>query len=244
MDQDGNVHRNFEVRETTGEVRVRIASPGVRNDPTKLMDTVLEACLVSVGPVTKIDSSVVRKLLIPDRDFLFFAIRCVSEPDEPLRGEMMCRNPMCGEKISLVIPTNEIAVTYLEDGQCETDAETHSRFFHVKNEQLGVDAEFKYPDGDDQAAISKLMGRNPIEANYTMFARCLRRWGDKRPPFSPAFFRQMGTRQLNVIDRKFQRDMPGVETQHEVECASCQQVMPIQLNVTDFLLKGPERPTG
>lgn len=245
VDKDGRIHKDFSVQGTTGEVRRKMGSPSVRNDSAKLMDTVLEHCITSIGPYKRsgnepIPEEILKGLLIGDRDFIFLQIRKASEAFAPIVGEAACSNQQCKEKLRLKIPLEEINTVPLNEKRIQMTS-AHVRYFNVHDEQLGIDADFRLPNGYDQAEVAKIAARNPIEGNYAIYLRCLLRWGSDHGPFGMIFWDELKTSVIDKIEQEWRNVLPGVDLAHEVECPACGTITLVQLNIADFLLKQPKR---
>lgn len=235
-DSEGKVHREAEIVAMTGLVRKNIARPDVRQSPSKVIDVILLACLRRVGPVTKMDRRTLDKLLAGDRDFLVLEIRKFSMGNK-ITSVVRCG--ACNEKVDITYNLDSVPVTRIPDSGGDIEVVSGERIFTVSYTPEGVGepvtVRFRFPSGGDQSEASSLGNKNPIEANYRMYYRCLVDWNGKRPSeLSPTLFEDQPLPVLDAIDKEFMRRLPGPQFGETVPCALCGADNTIDLSASDF----------
>lgn len=234
-DKDGKIHRDAEIASMTGMVRKNIARPEVRQNGSKVIDAILLACLRRVGPISKIDRRLLDKMLNGDREFLLLEIRKASLTSK-VHATITCGS--CNQKVDITYSLDGIPVTTLPDSDKETV--NGERTFLVDwmsaDERHSVKARFRYPNGADQMDVAQMMGRNPVEANYRMYYRCLIEW-DGKPvdQILPNIFEVQPLPVLDAVDREFRNSMPGPQLDQEVTCPLCGADNDLDLRASDFL---------
>lgn len=225
-----------EIIPMTGLTRKSIASENVRTNPSKITDVILLQCLKKVGSVSLINGKLLNELLLGDRDFLMLEIRRVS------MGDIITATVECGEcnkKIEVKFNLDEIKCKTL--AECQSEIVDGIRGFWIKNDEPKVNAFFRFPKGEDQAAILPFLQKNPIDANYRLYALCLVQWDGEKKKFNSDFFEKMNTNLLDVIDEAFSENQPGPDLSQTVSCPVCANDIEMTFQGSDFLFRQPKK---
>ena len=102
LDAEGNLHREVVLREITGADQEAMFSPGLRQNPAKMLTALLARVIVRLGTIEKgrIDTGVTGGLVKSDRDFLLAKLKEIdSGPD--LEIDVTC--PDCGRKFKATL---------------------------------------------------------------------------------------------------------------------------------------------
>lgn len=237
--------REYSLQEMTGNVRKMIAGRNVRSNMARIIDTVLEQCVVNIagleGKALR-KGAFLRSLLVGDRDFLLLKIRLISKGPIVV-AQMNC--PSCQEALDVDIDLGEMDVYGFDPEKLEYSLdEQERRVFEVDCDD--AEATFRFPDGHDQAAITQILRANPIEAQHRMYQRCLVRWkdkdGEKTEPIQGNFFDTLPVRLVDWVDEQFQANLPGPEMDTNVTCAVCGAESMANMESSDFLF--PQTQTG
>lgn len=236
-DKEGRIQREAEIAPMTGLVRKNIARPEIRSNFGKVVDAVLLPCLKRVGTIEKVDRRVLDKLLTGDRDFLLLEIRKLSL-NEKVRATMKCG--ACNEKVDITFDLTKVPVRRLPDKGDGIEIVGTERVFTIDwtfvDERASFTAKFRFPNGADQIEAAQLSTRNPVEANYKMYGRCLHEWnGQPATQVSPTLFDDLPLPILDQIDRAFRERMPGPDLDQPVTCALCGEDNRLDLSTSDFL---------
>lgn len=234
--KDGQIHKEAEIIPMTGLTRKAIARDDVRTNSAKVTDVILLQCLKRVGTLLGINNRLVGDLLLGDRDFLLLEIRRISMGDI-INSATECED--CKNKIEVKFNIDEIKVYPLNEKECETlDGQ---RVFRIQSSSPPVNAAFRFPRGEDQYAILPLLQKNPVEANYRLYAACLVEWNGNKGPFAASFFESLPVSTLDVIDGEFTERLPGPDLSQEVSCPVCSSGIEMTFQGSDFLFRLPKR---
>lgn len=97
VDREGNLHREVVLREINGADQEAMLNPQFRNNPAKMLSSLLARVIMRLGTLekAKIDTGVTAQLLKSDRDFLIMKLKELdSGPDLDLDVEC----PDCGRR--------------------------------------------------------------------------------------------------------------------------------------------------
>ncbi len=247
------VYRDAEIIPMTGFTRKSIAREDVRGNPVKTTDIILAHCLKRVGPVTSITPKFLAEMLIGDRDFLLLEIRNISMGDT-ITSKVDCEG--CKNKIEVRFKLNELEDIVLKDGDYEIvdrlptkegvlEMKDGLRVFRMEiMSPSGLfSAKCRYPNGGDQVIIVEHMQKNPIAANYKMYAACLLEWGGESGPFNESFFDGLPVTVLDDFEEAFNAALPGPVLRQEVPCPVCKTIIELTFQGSDFLFHLPKRGT-
>jgi len=102
VDKEGNLHREVVIREITGADQEEMLSPQLRNNPAKMLTSLLSRIIVRLGTLdkSKIDTGVTAAMVKSDRDFLIMKLKEIdSGPDMEIKAEC----PDCGKKFTAML---------------------------------------------------------------------------------------------------------------------------------------------
>jgi hypothetical protein len=223
----------------TGLTRKAISSENVRSNPMKITDVIFLQCLKRIGTSNLINNKILNELLIGDRDFLMLEIRRVS------MGSIITATVECGgcnKKIEVKFDLSEIKTKTL--AECRSEIVDGVRGFWIKNDEPRVNAFFRFPNGGDQAVVLPLLHKNPIDANYKLYALCLMDWDGEKRKFASDFFEKMNTNLLDIIDAAFSENQPGPDLTQSVSCPVCAEDIEMTFQGSDFLFRQHKKEKG
>ena len=235
--KDGKLQTAAEIIPMTGAVRKMIARPEIRQNPAKVIDTILLQCVKSVGSVPKLKKDVADRLFMADRDFLIMEIRRISLGDK-VNSVLQCGS--CNAKLNVSIDLrSDVPVKKLEDVSHKIEGENVT--FKLVDASLKLDATFRFPNGSDQHAVAMLYKKNPIEANYALYQRCLISWnGTPAEDLPSGFFETQGLKIVDYIDENFMENMPGPDMRVPMNCNECSAEIVLSMESSDFLFRTPK----
>ena len=235
---DGKLHTSAEIVPMTGMVRKMIARPETRQNPAKVIDTLLLQCVKSIGPVSRVKKDVTDRLFLADREFLVLAIRKASLGNT-VTTNLQCES--CNAKMTITVDlTREVPVKKLKD--VEHTIEDGLVVFSIQDDSKGIDVKFRLPIGEDQHALSSLYRKNPIEANYALYQRCIISWnGAPANELDPRLFDTLPLPTIDFIDAAFMEAMPGPDMRVPIDCIECGREMILSMESSDFLFPLPKR---
>jgi hypothetical protein len=221
----------------TGRIRKLIARPQNRQNPAKIIDTLLTQCVVAIGDITRVNKSVTDRLFLGDRDFLVMEIRKVSLGKD-VQTQLQCDS--CGARLGMTLNLErDVPVTKMKD--LDIDLVDGEAVFTLVDEVLKLDLKFRLPRGSDQHSVAPLYRKNPIEANYALYRACLLEWnGQAAKELSMDFFDNQPLPVIDFIDENFMEMMPGPDMRIPVDCYECNHEMMMSMASSDFLFKLPK----
>lgn len=113
VDEDGIVHQTFTFREMNGRDEEAINKSDVRSNGAKVINIIVERCVVSIGTLNKNDvgivqwSKIIRNLLTGDLDYMAFKIRELSK-GKNIEFKHTC--PNCSSKLVSSVSTDDIGI--------------------------------------------------------------------------------------------------------------------------------------
>jgi hypothetical protein len=233
--QNGVINRSFELKELTGSAISAISDKAVRRNYGKVVDTVLQHCVVNVGG-SNASLGLLQDLLVADRDFLVMRARAMSLGKD-VRAEIQC--PKCEKMLNLQFDISISEIMELEESDFYRKGDL--RIFKVVNPVNKKEAEFKYPTGKEQILVSPISAENPIAGNYRLLSECLLKYGDAEGPFGSNFCDDLKLNELNALTDAFLDKMAGPDLELSVTCEYCANVFTGNMERSDFLFPFPTK---
>jgi len=166
LNEDGSLEKSCTIKSMTGGLRKKVAQPEMRKDGYKIINAVLDACVVSVGGNPFTPSREAKRLLMADSDYLLLKIRQLSLGDH-IDLDLKC--PACGNSWGGTLEIGDIECFPMDDDDFKI--EDFEAKFNVKTENW--DCTVRLPNCEDQKIIAKLAQNNPIAAQHQMYARTI-----------------------------------------------------------------------
>ena len=236
--RDGSIYRDVLLSPFTGRVHREIAQQDVRTSPTRVFNTILSNCIEEIEGFGKPTQSILRQMLVGDRDFCAVKIRQLTW-DSPVVARTQCDS--CSRSNNVEIDLDNLTIYELDESHydvVDVDGKP-TRVFTVENiPPNDLSAKFKYICGEDQEAISGLLMKNPIEAEFKMFQRALVEWeGELMPNVPKEFFDDLSMDTTAYLANEFNNAQPGPDTLYAVSCPECYAENTIGIFAGDFLFK-------
>lgn len=158
---DGQVFRTAEVRELTGEDEEAISK--VRGNPTRLLNTLLSAGVVSIGdlPATK---DLLGRITIGDREALLLGIRRATFGDTLSFEGYQC--PNCGEFMDIDVSLDTVPTKQLETPERE--------LYQIPLRKKNQFAYVRVPNGADQDAALGAEDLTNAQQNTLLLSRVIK----------------------------------------------------------------------
>jgi len=205
VDPDGNLHREVQVREMTGNEEDMLSSKTVPNN--KKIGMLVQACLVRIGEITDRGrlNAVVNKLTVGDRVFLMFAVRRTTLGDEyPYRETC----PECKFKGIFHLDLSQLEIKRMDD--------TAQRKY-TRKLPSGRTVVFHPLLGEHEDEISKATN----STSALSLAMLLRIESiDDQPP-TLQLVKNLSHRDREFLRTQFDEVEGGVETNLEMTCPQC-----------------------
>jgi hypothetical protein len=240
VDEDGKVINKVQIKEITAKVKKDLAKKQNLESPENVENSILQACIESMGSVSPVPQETIQKLYSADRDFIILKIRQISFGDK-INGSYKCHS--CGENLSTDMsidkdfsvyglpPVNEENTYTLDNGQ-------KVRVFTIKEPESGIELLCRYDTGLDRSRAAQMGNKNPLEIKMHLIRLCvisLTQGQKKIPgPLSLTYIENLPSRVWDYISIDWDSNQPGVDFNIEVSCATCSASTMWELNPRDF----------
>lgn len=262
INDDGQVKRGVHLVGMSGKVRRLITQKQIRANPTKIVDTILNECIVVIEGVGDRDKErVIRGMLNGDRDWCAHRIREIGKRSSTVTCDYTCQ--ACDHKDTEEVDLSKIQiyglsdapgvpmpdtqdgpVSYFTEWSILDDGGKPTRAYRLVNEALEIDCHLRWPTGDDFEAIQKIQEAEPERANFVLFSRCLMSWRnpktDDASPSAPGSFKwtmfdHLDDGQVTWLEDEWGKRQVGPEVFYPITCIGCGQEAVVTLAASDFL---------
>lgn len=236
VDQDGNVHREFEVREMNGLDEEAISKNSIKNNGGKILRTILERCCVRIGTIERSEvkpskwTDIIQDLTVDDQDYILFKIRELSYGEE-IECKHTCPNPECKEEIITTIETDELEVIPF-DGQHTIEFEL-PKGFKDKDGNLLRRGKIRRPNGLDREILDNVIRKNVGQANTLMLSRCIVELEGIK--VYDDLVRSLSVKDRNYLVKLIEEHKCGVNLAIDIECPNCYEEFKASLNAVNFI---------
>ncbi|MDH4185696.1 MAG: hypothetical protein OEV08_01745 [Nitrospira sp.] len=218
VDQGGEVHREFEVKSLTGREEELLAA-GRQYESASLVTVVLSRCVQRIGAIRPVSETLVRNLLIADRQYLLLKLREATF-GEQIRANIFCPWSECGQRVAINFAVKDIPIRESEDkgpAYTMTLSPEISGAFGEEERQIT----FRLPNGEDQEIISPLITENEALALTRLFGRCIQRIGRLTNIGEETVLTQLTPAARLEIEQHMEKVAPRVELTMDINCHEC-----------------------
>lgn len=233
VDESGTLHTTFTYREMNGKDEEAINKADVRQNGAKMVNVLVERCVVQIGTLTKKEcgarwGTIIREMLGGDLDYMAFKIRELSKGKEI---EFTHKCPNCGTKLTTTVNTDEFNIKpYM--GQSAIDF----TLIRGYKDKIGTHMEgvIRLPNGFDREIVTPLFKKN-VSTAMTMLLTRLIAFNDD------ALVTQNGVNEMSLRDReileKIIKDNTfGIDTTLDgITCSSCGMDIEGEVGQSNFL---------
>lgn len=234
VDADGKLHQTFTYREMNGKDEEALSKAEVRSNGAKLVNILVERCVVQIGTLTKKEcgarwGTIIREMLGGDLDYMAFKIRELSKGNEV---EFTHKCPNCGTKLTTVVNTEEFNIKPYT-GQSAVDF-TLVRGYKDKKGEVHKEGTIRLPNGSDREIVAPMFKKNPSTAMTMLMTRLITFHSD-------ALVTQNGVSEMSLKDRDIlekiiKENTFGIDTTIEnLMCTSCGQDISGEIGQSNFL---------
>ena len=207
LDDEGVLHTEVLLRELTGVEEDILASKRIPSH--QKMNKFLANCTQRIGSIVdpREIASIVPKLLLGDRTFLFFALRRLSVGDIfPFREKC----PECREMAVYSYDLGDLKVTVMPDPK--------KRIYEVTLPRSGKSVTFRCLAGQDEQEADRLKKRKMPPLTAQIYLRVVDIDGKPR---TQQDIQKLPTRDRDFLRAQFATVDGGVETTLELDCGAC-----------------------
>lgn len=239
VDERGHVHRRAVIRKMRGHEEALLYDAAL--SAGQLVSELIRSCVIRLGDLPALDSSVVTRLYTVDRNYLLMEIRRFTLGDR-LQARYAC--PHCGAGITVVEDLGQVAVhrlgdqerlqdisVTLEDGYTDRSGTTHRELT------------LSLPSGADEEFVSPMIERDPLKAQDALLLRCIRHFGTLTQAVLEAYGVKI-LRDLTLNDRlRLQAALAGEQTpgpnlHRSIECGPCGARFDGVMDMSHFFVPG------
>jgi hypothetical protein len=241
VDAGGALHYEVELSPLTGHDEEYLANVRSNNCSASVVTGLLSRCLKRIGSRAAVNSSLVRDLLVGDRDYLIIRLRQISFGAK-VDAVMRCPNSLCGTRMDVTFSLDDIQI------ERKTVA---ARFFTMQLSSAAAyhdraggehrEVEFRLPTGADQESAAPVFRLDKERGLARTLARCIRRIGDI-DAIDEAFVASLPVATRNEIEIEMERRAPQVEIELDARCPECRTAFESAFDFTAFFaLEMPDR---
>lgn len=233
VDKDGVLHSTFTYREMNGKDEEAISKADVRQNGAKMVNVLVERCVVQIGTLTKKEcgarwGTIIREMLGGDLDYMAFKIRELSKGKEV---EFQHKCPNCGTKLSTIVNTDEFQIKpYM--GQSAIDF-TLARGYKDGKGEVHKDGVIRLPNGFDREIVTPLFKKNVSTAMTMMLTRLIA--FNDGALVTQNNVNEMTLRDREILEKIIKENTFGIDTTLELVCSSCGQDISGEVGQSNFL---------
>lgn len=233
LDKDGTLHTTFTYREMNGKDEEAISKADVRQNGAKMVNVLVERCVVAIGTLTKKEcgvrwGTIVRELLGGDLDYMAFKIRELSKGKEV---EFQHKCPSCGTKLTTIVNTDEFEIKpYMNQSAIDF---TLVRGYKDKKGEVHKSGTIRLPNGFDRELVTPLFKKNVSTATTMLLTRLMA--FDDGAVVTQDLVNEMALRDRDILEKIIKDNTFGVDTTIDITCSSCGQDISGQAGQSNFL---------
>lgn len=232
VDKDGTLHTTFTYREMNGKDEEAISKADVRANGAKVVNTLVERCVVQIGTLTKKEcgarwGTIIRELLGGDLDYMAFKIRELSKGKEV---EFNHKCPNCGSKLTTIINTDEFNIKPFM-GQSAINF-TLARGYKDAKGDIHKEGVMRLPNGFDREIVTPLFKKNPSTATTMLLTRLVA--FNDGALVTQNNMNEMTLRDREILEKIIKENTFGIDSSLEIVCSSCGQDISGEIGQSNF----------
>lgn len=237
-DESGQVHRKAILRKMCGYDEELLYDDTLSSG--HLVTELLSGCLVQLGEVVDVKSSIVSQLFTADRNYLLLELRRITLGDE-LNTSYHC--PHCNSHVAVVENLRDVDVrrldaeqplqditVMLEDGYLDREGNNHTEIIMT------------LPRGSDEEFVAPLVSAQPLKAQDALLLRCIKKFGNLSKNTLEAYgikiLRDLTMGDRRLLQRAVSEDQPGINLQRVIQCGPCDNAFIDVMDVSNFFVSG------
>ena len=232
-DENGVLHKTFTYREMNGKDEEAINKADVRSNGAKMINVLVERCVVKIGTITKKEAgpqwgTIIRSMLGGDLDYMGLKIRELSLGKE-IEYQHKC--PNCGTKLTTVVNTDEFEIIPYK-GQNVVEFSLMRGYRDAKG-QIHKEGTLRLLNGFDREVVTPLFKKNVSTAMSCMISRLVS--FNDGAFVSQALISEMSLRDRNILEKIIKDNTFGVDNNIDVVCANCGADLSSEIGQSNFL---------
>lgn len=234
VDADGVLHRTFTYREMNGKDEEAISKADVRQNGAKMVNVLVERCVVAIGTLTKKEcgarwGTIIREMLGGDLDYMAFKIRELSKGNEV---EFTHKCPNCGTKLTTIVNTEEFDIKPYT-GQSAIDFSL-VRGYKDKKGEISTEGTIRLPNGFDREIVTPMFKKNTSTAMTMLMTRLVSFHSGAM--VTQNGINEMSLRDRDILEKIIKENTFGIDTTIEnLMCTSCGQDISGEVGQSNFL---------
>lgn len=168
VDLDGRLHREVELQPLTGREQRLLAGLSPQVAMATATTLLLSSRLVRIGSLPRVETSLVRDLLVGDREFLLLKLFAITFSDK-LHLTLRCPAEGCNQPLEVPLALGELTV--------EAPPLRSRTFFFKPQSEPELQMEFRLPTGGDQELATQTQDLSDNDRGDLILAACLQGHG-------------------------------------------------------------------
>ena len=227
VDDEGVVHREVELAPVTGYEEELLDSIGPAVSSAHVVTALLSKCLRRVGNRSPVTISLVRDLLINDREFLMWKLREITL-GKSLRAMIVCGDPKCAQSMDIGLNLDDLL-------PAAKPVDRRVFKFDVVESGETFSFAFRLPAGADQEACAEHLRGDPTVAVNHLLARIVLRLNDNCS-VDEQTIGSLSPQVLSEIERAIEELAPVESINIEAGCVECGRPSVSPLDLTSYFL--------
>ena len=200
-----------------------------------ILTVLLSRCVLRLGPIKPVSEDVARRLLVADRQFLLLKLRQVTFGSH-VQATVQCPWEGCRKKVDIDFCLHDIPLRASEEkGPLYTRKLSSEAALSIEHGEQYREVVFRLPNGEDQEAISEIIGVDETEAQALLLARCIRRLGPLHDP-GPEVIHRLSPLVRAEIERHMEESAPQVDLTLAAHCLECEREFAVPFDLLGFFL--------
>lgn len=235
-DENGVVHKEFELREMNGADEEAISKKEIKSNGAKILRTLLTRCCLRIGTIEKASvkdskwTDIIQSLVVADQDYMILKLREISIGEE-IETSYKCPDEDCKSDIIVTTTIDELEITPF-DGEDIIEFEL-PKGFRDKDGNILKKGKLRHPNGLDREILDGIARKNIGHANTLMLTRCITELEGIK--VYDELVRDLSVKDRNYLLKLLQEHKFGVNLEVDVECPSCYESFRASLNVANFI---------
>jgi len=229
VDESGSRHEEAELTPLNGHVEYLLGYRETSTSAATLVTELLTHSVKRIGSLTNIDASLIRELLVDDRDFLVIKLRMLTF-GKKVNCVLRCPDTACDKLMDLTLNLDDML-----DRKPVNQRYFTMQLSGVQEDETPRAIEFCLPTGGDQEACVALSSVAEDAAVEALLARCIRRIDECTTVDAPAI-RELGPVAQREIEARMSKLGASAEIEIEASCPECNHPFNSRLDMVTFFL--------